>query len=138
MQATNPDTTVLRTLPGPIEIEFPIDPALFYTDDESGEGDLYDDEEDTDVDVDLMISWNIQMTGDDEGDDFAPIRTTLIGLISIRNLFDFKATHWHSLFMTTAFKSFDDELATYELLDLDAQGDEDFNLDDSMGEMVLI
>ena len=50
MQATNPDTTVLRTLPGPIEIELHIDPALFYTDDELGEGDLYE-EEDTD---DLM------------------------------------------------------------------------------------
>lgn len=138
MQATNPDTTVLRTLPGPIGIELPIDPALFYTDDESGEGDLYEEEEDTDVDVDLMISWNIQMTGDDEGDDFAPIGTTSIGPIPIRNLFDFKATHWHSLFTRTALQSFDDELATYELLDLDAQGDEDFNLDDSIGEMLLI
>ena len=71
----------------------------------------------------LMISWNIQMTGDDEGDDFAPIRTTPIGLIPIRNLFDFKATHWHSLFTRTALQSFDDELATYELLDWDAQVD---------------
>ena len=56
MKATNPDTTVLRTLPGPIEIELPIDPALFYTDDKSGGGDLYEEEDDTDVDVDLMIS----------------------------------------------------------------------------------
>ena len=40
-QANNLDTTVPRTLPVPIEIELPINPALFHPDDESGEGDLY-------------------------------------------------------------------------------------------------
>ena len=134
-KATNPDTTVPRTLPEPIEIELPIGPALFYADDELGESDLYEEEEDTDVNVNLLISQNIQMTGVDEGDDFAPIRTTSIGPIPIRNSFNFKATHWHSLFMRTALQSFDDELETYELLDLDTQ---DFNLDNSMGEMLPI
>ena len=89
-QANNPDITMLRTLPAPMEIKLLINPVLFYTDNELGEGDLHKDEDEDDADVNLMISWHIWMIGDDEGNDFSPIRTTSIGLIPIKNLLDFK------------------------------------------------
>ena len=58
------------------------------------------------------------MTGDDEGDDFEPIRANTVGQIPIRTLFDFESTHWHGLFTKAALWFFDKELETYELLDL--------------------
>ena len=44
---------------------------------------------------------------------------------TISELFDFSKTHWQTLYSKTALCSFDEELATYKLLDLDAQGEND-------------
>ena len=44
---------------------------------------------------------------------------------TISELFDFSKTHWQTLYSKTALCSFDKEFATYKLLDLDAQGEND-------------
>lgn len=49
--------------------------------------------------------------------------------IEIQDLFDFDSKHWTGIYSETARRSFDEELAVYELLDLDAEGDIDVDLD---------
>ena len=49
----------------------------------------------------------------------------LAHVLTISELFDFSKTHWQTLYSKTALHSFDKELATYELLDLDVQGEND-------------
>ena len=55
--------------------------------------------------------------------------------VSVEELFDFSRSHWVDLYAKTARRSFDEELKLYELLDLDAQGEDDVDLDvdDSTG-----
>jgi hypothetical protein len=70
--------------------------------------------------------------------DQEPVRTSAIEPIPIRNLFDFTKNHWVELYSRTALRSFDEELAAYEMLDLDAQGDEEIDIDESTGELLLM
>ena len=49
--------------------------------------------------------------------------------VSIQELFDFSSTHWVGMYAKSAWRSFDEELELYELLDFDAEGEEDINID---------
>ena len=70
----------------------------------------------------------------DEGDVRMPSHISS----PICELFDFKKNHWVSLHERSASRSLDEELEFYELLNLDAPGDEDVNLDvDSTLDSVL-
>ena len=55
--------------------------------------------------------------------------------MSVEELFDFGQSHWVELYAKSPRRSFDEELKLYELLDLDAQGEDDVDLDvdDSTG-----
>jgi len=70
--------------------------------------------------------------------DQEPVRTSAIELIPIQNLFDFTKNHWVELYSRTVLRSFDEELAAYEMLDLNAQGDEEIDIDESTGELLLM
>jgi len=66
--------------------------------------------------------------GDEDSDDGSLQWPSEIS-IKISDLFDFSKTHWVSLHKRSASHSLDEELEFYELLDLDAPGEEDINLD---------
>jgi hypothetical protein len=76
------------------------------------------------------------MAGDDDTDG-EPVRAPgIIGdLVSVEELFDFGQSHWVELYAKSPRRSFDEELELYELLDIDAQGeaDVDLDVDDSTG-----
>ena len=57
----------------------------------------------------------------------------------IYKLFDFTRKHWVDAFNKSAMRSFDEELELYELLDLDAAGEDDIanDLDEDTAEALL-
>ena len=61
--------------------------------------------------------------------DPEPIRTVAFGAQPIHKLFDFTQKHWVDTFSKSAIRSFDEELELYELLDLDAVGEDDISND---------
>ena len=66
--------------------------------------------------------------------------STIIGRpIPLEQLFDFMYSHWTTIYEKTAQCSFDEELELYELLDMDATGKEeaDIDIDDSTAEVML-
>ncbi|KAF5385054.1 hypothetical protein D9615_001008 [Tricholomella constricta] len=73
--------------------------------------------------------------------DNHPVRDpdTIGHQIPISELFDFSRTHWVDTYSHVAERSFDEELALYELLDLDADGEEDADIgvDDSMEDVLI-
>ena len=65
-----------------------------------------------------------------EGDkDDADVASSFHISTEICQLFDFRRDHWVSLHERSATRSLDEELELYELLDLDATGEADDNLD---------
>ena len=77
---------------------------------------------------------------DDDNLDDEPVRPSpVIGRrVPIQELFDFSRSHWVEMYAKSAKRSFDEELELYELLNLDAQGEDDVDLevDDSTGAML--
>lgn len=74
---------------------------------------------------------------DDDGDNGTAF--TIWEPVSISKLFNFDAKHWADEYVKHIQYSFDEELALYELLDLDADGEEeneDDAVDDSMAEIL--
>ena len=71
--------------------------------------------------------------------DPEPIRTAAFGPQPIHKLFDFTRKHWVDTFSKSAVRSFDEELELYELLDLDAAGEDDIanDLDEDTAEALL-
>ncbi|KAF5381398.1 hypothetical protein D9615_008423 [Tricholomella constricta] len=73
--------------------------------------------------------------------DNHPVRDpdTIGHQIPISELFDFSRTHWVDTYSHVAERSFDEELALYELLDLDADGEEDADIgvDDTMEDILI-
>ena len=66
--------------------------------------------------------------GDEDSDDGSlkwPSKTS----IKVSELFNFLNTHWVLLHECSASHSLDEKLEFYELLDLDAPGEQDINLD---------
>jgi hypothetical protein len=72
--------------------------------------------------------------------DRLPVRDSrIIGRpVPLGQLFDFTDSHWVARYEKTARRSFQEELELYELLDLDAAGEEevDVDLDDSTGDLM--
>jgi hypothetical protein len=56
--------------------------------------------------------------------------STTYPLIPISKLFDFSNKHWSDILSRHSLHNFDEELALYELLDLDAAGEDDVELDE--------
>jgi hypothetical protein len=85
-----------------------------------------------------MVERQTQLVDDDET-DCAPVRPSTIGLTPIVSLFDFSRTHWVEMYAKSSIRSFDEELQLYEMLDLDADGEEDVdvNVDDDTGDILM-
>lgn len=81
-------------------------------------------------------------TEDDRNNEATPSDCdATIKSVRIDQLFDFSADHWVSVYSKSPLRSFDEELELYELLDLDAEGEDNndiqVNVDESM-EQILI
>ena len=70
-----------------------------------------------------------QVEGDDEGKLEGQTQVPSVIKIEISKLFDFTKKSWIPSHERTAFRSLDEELELYELLDLDAPGEEDINIE---------
>lgn len=57
--------------------------------------------------------------------------------IAIADLFDFNNEHWAQKFEESALRTFKQELEIYKLLDLDADGDLDIEVDESTAQVLL-
>ena len=83
-----------------------------------------------------IVDNHTKMADDDDTDGEPVCAPGIIGhLVSVEELFDFGQLHWVELYAKSPRRSFDEELELYELLDLDAQGEDDvdLNVDDSTG-----
>lgn len=71
--------------------------------------------------------------------DRDPVRQSPIGVTPIGNLFDFNRSHWANIHAGSAIRSFDEELKLYEMLDLDAEGEDDVgvDVDDDTGNLLM-
>jgi hypothetical protein len=85
-----------------------------------------------------MVEQQTQLVNDDET-DCAPVRQSTIDLTPIVSLFNFSRIHWVEMFLKFSICSFDEELQLYEMLDLDADGEEDVdvNVDDDTGDILM-
>jgi hypothetical protein len=70
-----------------------------------------------------------QVGGDDDGDSEGQTRMPSHIRIEISKLFDFTKKSWIPSHERTASRSLYEELELYELLDLDAPGEEDINIE---------
>ena len=55
-------------------------------------------------------------------------QTTRLPLLTLAEVFDFSNTHWVESVQSAQEKSFEKKLEFYELLDLDAEGEDDTDL----------
>jgi len=73
--------------------------------------------------------------------DCKPVATANVIRHSMKlvELFNFADHHWIQVYEKAVWRSFDEELELYELLDLDAEGEEeaDVDVDDSTGELLI-
>ena len=87
-----------------------------------------------------VANWFADLANNDITEtDPEPIRTAAFGPQPIHKLFDFTQKHWVDTFSKSAVRSFDEELELYELLDLDAAGEDDIanDLDEDTVEALL-
>lgn len=86
-----------------------------------------------------IVNTHSWLTSEDEVDT-RPVTAPLAikNRIPIQQLFDFNQVHWVDKYAKHPLRSFDEELALYELLDLDAQGedDADVDVDDTTGDIL--
>ena len=109
-----------------------IDPEL------ESDSDSEVDEDEEDGGFSDVMERHIDMLQDDEGDNFEPAAESFgWEPCTIFELFDFSKTHWTTLYSKTALRSFDEELQAYELLDLDAQGEDDVDVDDVTASVLI-
>ena len=64
-------------------------------------------------------------------------QTTRLPLLKLTEVFDFSNTHWANAVRSAQENSFEKELEFYELLDLDAEGEDDDMDIDNTTEQVL-
>ena len=99
-----------------------INPTLADQAEENAEKDTWEQ----DGAFETVMDRHIEMLANDGDDSFEPVTgSDKWESCTISELFDFSKTHWQTLYSKTALCSFDKELATYKLLDLDAQGEND-------------
>jgi hypothetical protein len=81
------------------------------------------------------------LSAQDDETDRKPVTTVnIIGrTVKLVELFNFMDPYWISQYEQAAWHSFDEELELYELLDLDAEGKDqaDIDVDDSMGDILI-
>ena len=91
-------------------------------------------------DFESVANWFVDLANNDITEtDLEPIRMAAFGPQPIHKLFDFTRKHWVDTFSKSAVRSFDEELELYELLDLDAAGEDDIanDLDEDTAEALL-
>lgn len=114
------------TTPVPVEQTAPLAAATItedYDDDTADDSDESDeDTEDPETFSGMVHNLTSAVTEDDE--DCEPVDTNF-QRTTIEALFDFTEEHWVQLHTRSAMSSFDDELALYQMLDLDAEGEDD-------------
>lgn len=64
---------------------------------------------------------------------------TFAGPLPRMQLFNFEDEHWVNLYKKAAVRSSDEELEMYEILDIDANGEEkpDLNIDGNTGDILF-
>ena len=93
----------------------------------------------------LITQYVTQVDIDDENDEplfpTGPLpRGTMLRLplIPIQDLFNFQNTYWQSLVKATITRTFDKELEFYDMLDLDADGEDiEVDVDNATGDILL-
>jgi hypothetical protein len=83
---------------------------------------------------------HIRMVDEDYLDNEAVSAPETIGHpVTIQELFDFTSIHWVDVYAKSAHRSFDEELELYELLDLDAEGEDvaDIEVDDTTADILM-
>jgi len=85
-----------------------------------------------------MVEQQLQLADDDDT-DCAPVRPSMIGLTPIKSPFDFSHSHWVDMYSKYSIHSFNEELELYEMLDLDAEGKDnvDVDVDDNTGDILM-
>lgn len=74
---------------------------------------------------------------DEDNEDNEPVQvSTEWTPLKLSELFDFKSTVWSARFTHFANLSFDEELALYELVELDADGEIDVEFDGAMEDIL--
>ena len=87
-----------------------------------------------------MATRHMQSAEEDETDREPVTAVNVIGrLVKLVELFNFTDSHWVQSYEKAVRHSFDEELELYEVLDMDAEGEEEANVDvdDSTGELLL-
>jgi hypothetical protein len=75
---------------------------------------------------------------EEDNQDNEPVRiSATLPLMPLSNLFDIASTHWATLYQSHVRYSYDEELALYELLELDADGEEDPEFDDTIHDILV-
>jgi hypothetical protein len=81
------------------------------------------------------------LSAEEDETDHEPVAVAnIIGRsVKLVELFNFTDSHWVQVYEQAARRSFEEELELYELLDLDAEGEEETNVDvdDSTGELLI-
>lgn len=76
-----------------------------------------------------FVEEQVSRVQSDAGNDEAQAPTNdELECVTISNLFDFEAKAWVDAFARSSIRSFEEELELYEMLDLDAEGEEDIDL----------
>jgi len=85
-----------------------------------------------------MVEQQSQLVDDDDT-DCTPVRPSTIGLTPIKSLFDFSRSHWVDMYSKSSIRSFNEELQLYEMLDLDAEGEDnvDVDVDDNTEDILM-
>jgi hypothetical protein len=85
-----------------------------------------------------MVERQSQLVDDDDT-DCTPVTPSAIGLTPIKFLFNFSHSHWVDMYSKSSIRSFDEELQLYEMLDLDAEGEDnvDVDVDDDTGDILM-
>ena len=77
-----------------------------------------------------IVGLHTQLAAEDDLDqEPVHLSSTARRQIKLSELFDFTQTHWVVMYAKSPLRSFDEELELYELLDLDATGEQDADLD---------
>jgi hAT family C-terminal dimerisation region len=123
VSTTAPEPSTLPPTPE-MDVEMELDPAILRASDDVGN------------DFGCIVESFARLAEGDEDEGDVRMPSHILSLIC--QLFNFKKNHWVSLHEWSASRSLNEELEFYELLNLDAPGDEDVNLDvDSTLDSVL-
>jgi hypothetical protein len=71
--------------------------------------------------------------------DNEPVRVPEFGVVKVSELFDFSQKEWVEKYARSSLRNFEEELELYELLDLDAAGEEevDIGVDESTADILV-